>query len=683
MSDPVEISDEPQKEVEEEVEDGDDAGGDAAKKKKKKKKKKAGGGEDGGADGAADGEAADVAASAADADADADGDDGEGGGDSAAKKKREAKKRAAARKKAAATTEDGGEKTVPIFSTATEWSSLLRGISKWGPYPTPETGGKAQQHGGEWGLVVPVLEQFPSGNMPHGMEVEYEGNNRARITNAEKRELERLHNISYDEVRTAAECHRQVRKHMQSVIKPGMLMTDICEQLENLNRTLVQVCDLPTSTSATSPPFSHLLLLCHTCSLCRTLVQENGLKAGIAFPTGCSINHVAAHWTPNSGDKTVLQYGDVCKIDFGTHVNGRIIDSAWTVHFDPQFDALAEAVKDSTRAGVQAAGIDVRLCDIGEACQEVMESYEVEIEGKTYPIKSIRNLNGHSIGPYQIHAGKSVPIVKGGEATRMEEGELFAIETFGSTGKGYVREDLECSHYMKNFDVGHIPLRLPKAKQLLNFINKNFDTLAFCRRWIDRAGEEKYLLALRNLCDVGIVQVCASPRISPHLPASPRVSPPLATSRHLSPLLPLSTAFAHRPWPACVRCVQPPGVPAAVRRQGVLYRAVRAHHPAAPHVQGGAQQGRRLLIRSHSKPNPKTRERGAPDAAWNRSKDATKPDGSSSEHPPPSRVCLVFDVSSVLDLPSRPPLSPARCRSCAPPRAETFVISTQKLTIAY
>lgn len=53
---------------------------------------------------------------------------------------------------------------------------------------------------------------------------------------------------------------------------------------------------------------------------------------------------------------------------------------------------------------------------------------------QVYPIKSIRNLNGHSIGPYQIHAGKSVPIVKGGESTRMEEGEFFAIETFGSTG---------------------------------------------------------------------------------------------------------------------------------------------------------------------------------------------------------------------------------------------------------
>jgi len=362
---------------------------------------------------------------------------------------------------------------MPIYDAAKggsgAWSTMLRGIKPWGDWPTPEKGGTKQTTP----PTVPVLEQFPSGELPLGEVCEYLDDNRYRTTSEEKRELERLYNVSYQEVRTAAQCHRQVRKHMQSRIKPGMLMTDICEELENLNRRLV---------------------------------QENGLKAGIAFPTGCSINHIAAHWTPNGGDKTVLEYGDVCKIDFGTHVNGRIIDSAWTVHFDPQFDALAEAVKESTNAGVKAAGIDVRLCDIGAACQEVMESHEVEINGKTYPIKSIRNLNGHSIGPYQIHAGKSVPIVKGGEATKMEEGELYAIETFGSTGKGYVREDLECSHYMKNFDVGHIPLRLPKAKQLLNTINKNFDTLAFCRRWLDRCGEDKYLLALRNLCDVGIIQ---------------------------------------------------------------------------------------------------------------------------------------------------------------------------------
>jgi methionyl aminopeptidase len=128
---------------------------------------------------------------------------------------------------------------------------------------------------------------------------------------------------------------------------------------------------------------------------------------------------VAAHYTPNPGDDTVLQYGDVMKIDFGTQIDGiintanvhhcsysqclgRIIDTAWTVAFDPQFDNLLQAVKDATDTGIRAAGIDVQMCEIGEAIQETMESYEVTINGQTYPIKSVRNLNGHSIGQYQV-----------------------------------------------------------------------------------------------------------------------------------------------------------------------------------------------------------------------------------------------------------------------------------------
>lgn len=39
-------------------------------------------------------------------------------------------------------------------------------------------------------------------------------------------------------------------------------------------------------------------------------------------------------------------------------------------------------------AGVREAGIDVRLCDIGAAIQEVMESYEVELDGKTYQVRA-------------------------------------------------------------------------------------------------------------------------------------------------------------------------------------------------------------------------------------------------------------------------------------------------------
>lgn len=48
-----------------------------------------------------------------------------------------------------------------------------------------------------------------------------------------------------------------------------------------------------------------------------------------------------------------------------------------------------------------------------------MESYECEIDGKSYPIRSIENLNGHNIEPYHIHAGKSVPIVKNNDTTKV------------------------------------------------------------------------------------------------------------------------------------------------------------------------------------------------------------------------------------------------------------------------
>ncbi len=59
----------------------------------------------------------------------------------------------------------------------------------------------------------------------------------------------------------------------------------------------------------------------------RKLIKENKLQAGPTFPTGVSLNHCAAHYTPNAGDPTVLKYDDVMKVDFGTHINGNLSDN--------------------------------------------------------------------------------------------------------------------------------------------------------------------------------------------------------------------------------------------------------------------------------------------------------------------------------------------------------------------
>lgn len=52
------------------------------------------------------------------------------------------------------------------------------------------------------------------------------------------------------------------------------------------------------------------------------------------------------------------------KVDFGTQVEGRIIDCAWTVSFDPQFDPLLEAAREATNTGIRHAGIDVPLNEV-------------------------------------------------------------------------------------------------------------------------------------------------------------------------------------------------------------------------------------------------------------------------------------------------------------------------------
>ncbi|QRV80524.1 Metallopeptidase family M24 [Ceratobasidium sp. AG-Ba] len=326
---------------------------------------------------------------------------------------------------------------------------------------------------------------FPSGIYPEGEIQEYKNENSYRTTSAEKKEAERLlqgdPEETYQNIRKAAEAHRQVRAHARRTIRPGQTMTEIANNIEEGTRALVEVQGKDKGG----------------------IEAEDWRVSGIGFPTGLSLNECAAHYTPNAGDTRILQQKDVLKVDIGIHVRGRIVDSAFTLSFEPTYDALLAAVKDATNTGVREAGIDVRLGDIGAAIQEVMESYEVNIGTNTYKVKSIENLSGHSILKYSIHGTKSVPIVKTHDQTKMEENEYFAIETFGSTGRGRVIESGDCSHYAKMREPRG-QLRLESAKSLLKSINKHFGTLPFCRRYLDRYGEKKYLLA--SLCQDGVVQ---------------------------------------------------------------------------------------------------------------------------------------------------------------------------------
>ena len=174
---------------------------------------------------------------------------------------------------------------------------------------------------------VLLSDLFPSGDYPKG---EVQSYTKARTAADESSYDARRHSeddLFLQNYRKAAEVHRQARRWVQETVKPGWTLQDIAEGIEDSVRALLGHAGLDPGDS---------------------------LKAGMGFPTGLCLNHQVAHYTPNPGQKdVVLQQQDMMKVDFGVHINGWIIDSAFTMAFDHAYDNLLAGVKDATNTGIK------------------------------------------------------------------------------------------------------------------------------------------------------------------------------------------------------------------------------------------------------------------------------------------------------------------------------------------
>jgi methionyl aminopeptidase len=206
---------------------------------------------------------------------------------------------------------------------------------------------------------------------------------------------------------------------------------------------------------------------------------------GLAFPCNISRNEIAAHYTPSVDDKTVFEIGDVVKVDCGAELDGYVGDTAGTVEVGTKsYRELVDVSKRARDSVAEFMGAGTPIGEIGRV---------VEMNITRAGFQPVRNLCGHQIKPYNLHAGVSIPNYDDGDTTRIELGSVIAVEPFATNGSGAV----------KNGPPGNIvrilrerPLVDPKAQEFFEYVKGEFKTFPFCARSCDFKDAEKYVKLL-------------------------------------------------------------------------------------------------------------------------------------------------------------------------------------------
>lgn len=335
-----------------------------------------------------------------------------------------------------------------------------------------------------------------------------------------------------ESLRIAGDIHKHVRRKMRdfNILVPGAKLIDIANFIETETKEYASIV---------------------LDSLGRSSTIING---GIGFPVGLSVNDCAAHYHPHSQDThAILSNSDIVKVDFGTEVNGWIVDSAFTTRIGggsgeevdqsqkrthcnshsfsvDDCDSLISCMKDATDLGIRNIGIDVRISEWSASIEELIRSHE-----GVFPIY---NLTGHDIKHEIIHGDVRLPSVYyavDDKNERFKEG-VYAIETFGtrhpkkrrasSSSNGLdpvyeVVERGESTIFRLNPDLAkysaaelrnRIPIfRIQSVQKLFSQIRSRFRTLPFCERYMQPTDRTPVSLLVKNGILMSYPPLCTVP----------------------------------------------------------------------------------------------------------------------------------------------------------------------------
>ncbi len=245
----------------------------------------------------------------------------------------------------------------------------------------------------------------------------------------------------------------EAREYSREIVKPGTKLFDIAEEIE-------------------------------------TLIRKRGGEP--AFPVNLSLNDLAAHYTPYRNDTAVVSEKAVIKVDVGVHVDGYVADTAHTLCFDEKFLPLVEASRKALDNAIEKVKPGALLSDVSAAIEETITSYG---------FLPVRNLTGHGLERYYLHAEPQVPNVKFSSDYRLQEDQIIAIEPFATNGSGLIKETEPTLIYMViQNKVG----RNPDGRAIMNFAQR-FNGLPFAERWLPIESRVKIRIAMRELIERGAI----------------------------------------------------------------------------------------------------------------------------------------------------------------------------------
>lgn len=245
------------------------------------------------------------------------------------------------------------------------------------------------------------------------------------------------------------------------------------EDLQNLQLAGSIAEELLVKTLAQIKPNARILDICEFADKAISKMDE---RAHPAFPINLSFNSVAAHDTAAPNDPRKVPANCVVKADIGVHVNGWIADTAKTKALGKgkRASSLIAAAEKALEAAIDVIKPGAKIAQVSEAIGN-----EISAAG----FRPVKNLTGHTIERYNLHAGISIPNYRRSSvrpSPKLKEGMIVAIEPFTTIGDGWVVHGSPPKPLI-------FSLRSTKKKnEDLKPIESRYGQLPFALRWLKK-----------------------------------------------------------------------------------------------------------------------------------------------------------------------------------------------------